>query len=101
MRFELDIEKHSNHQQFLCGVEDWSLLYPDQKKVEHILGTNVPFTLQQYKEDLAKPFSKTDLYLCKTYDIMNREIATIDNELKQSLDMFNTGNPLGLGKYDD
>ena len=32
---------------------------------------------------------------------MNREIATIDNELKQSLDMFNIGNFLGLGEYDD
>ena len=95
------IEKHSNHDQFFCGVEDWSLLHPDQKKVEYIPGTNVPFTLQQYKEDLGKPFSKIDLYLCKTYDIMNREIATIDNQLKQSLDMFNTGNFLALGEYDD
>ena len=95
------IEKHSNHDQFFWGVEDWSLLYPDQKKVEYIPGTNVPFTLQQYKEDLGKPFSKIDLYLCKTYDIMNREIATIDNQLKQSLDMFNTGNFLALGEYDD
>ena len=60
------IEKHSNHDQFFCGVEDWSLLYPDQKKVEYIPGTNVPFTLQQYKEGLGKPFSKIDLYLCKT-----------------------------------
>ena len=98
---EKSIEKHSNHDQFFCGVEDWSLLYPDQKKVEYIPGTNIPFTLQQYKEDLGKPFSKIDLYLCKAYYIMNREIATIDNELKQSLDMFNTGNFLGLGEYDD
>ena len=69
--------------------------------MEYIPGTNILFTLQQYKEDLGKPFSKIDLYLCKTYDIMNREIATIYNELKQSLDMFNTGNFLGLGEYDD
>ena len=32
---------------------------------------------------------------------MNREIATIDNQMKQSLDMFNTGNFLALGEYDD
>ena len=99
MRYEFDIEKHSNHQKFLCGVEDWSLLYPDQKKVQK--GTNILFKLQQHKKDLMKPFSKTGLDLSKTYDIMNREIATIDNELNQSLDMFNTGNSLGLGKYDD
>ena len=98
------IEKHPNHDQFFCGVEDWSLLYPDQKKVEYIhsrVQINVPFTLQQYKEDLGKPFSKIDLYLCKTYNIMNREKATIDNQMKQSLDMFNTGNFLALGEYDD
>ena len=56
------------------------------------------------KEDLQKPFSKIDLYLCKTcktYDIMNREIGTIDNQLKQSLDMFNTRNFLALGEHDD
>ena len=56
--------------------------YPDQKKVEYILVTNIPFTLQQYKEDLGKPLSKIDFYLCKTLDIMNREIAIMDNELK-------------------
>ena len=58
--------------------------------MEYIRRTNFPFTLQQYKEDFGKPFSKIDLYLCKTYayDIMKREIATIDNELRQSLDMF-------------
>ena len=74
--------------------------YPDQKKVEYILVTNIPFTLQQYKEDLGKPLSKIDFYLCKTLDIMNREIAIMDNELKQSLDMCNTRNFLGIGEYD-
>ena len=68
--------------------------------MEYILVTNIPFTLQQYKEDLGKPLSKRDLYLCKTFDIMNREIAIMGNELKQSFDMFNTGNFLGLGEYD-
>lgn len=32
---------------------------------------------------------------------MNRKIAVIDNELKQSLDVFNTGKFLGLGEYDN
>ena len=34
--------------------------------MEYIPRTNFPFTLQQYKEDFGKPFSKIDLYLCKT-----------------------------------
>ena len=41
------------------------------------------------------------MYLCKIYDMINREIATADKELKQSLDMLNTGNFLGLGEFDD
>ena len=32
---------------------------------------------------------------------MNRKIAVIDNELKQSLDVSNTGKFLGLGEYDN
>ena len=30
---------------------------------------------------------------------MNYQIVIIDNELKESLDFFNTGNFLGLGEY--
>ena len=67
----------------------------------YIPGTNIPITLQQYNKDLGKPFSKTGLYLWKTYDIMSQEIVAIDNELKQSLYKFTTGNFIGLGKYDN
>ena len=88
---------------FVCCVGDWSLLCPDQKKVENIPGWGIPFTLQQYKEESGKSFSETvkSMYLCKIYDMINREIATADKELKQFLDMLNTGNFLGLGEYDD
>ena len=92
------------HDQFFlwCKRLDPSLSWPE-KSGEHSRGKNIPFTLQQYKEDLQKPLSKIDLHLCNlcAYDIMNREIATKDNELKQSLDMFNTRNFLGHGGYDD
>ena len=60
--------KHSNHYQFFCSSEDYILLYPDQKVVTSIPGSEELFTVKKYKKELAKPCSKLDLYLCRTSD---------------------------------
>ena len=60
--------KHSNHDKFFCSSEDYLLLYPDQKVVTSIPESEELFTVKKYKKELAKPYSKLDLYLCRTSD---------------------------------
>ena len=72
--------KHANHDLFFCGLEDFALLYPDQKVFYYISGTNDYFTVKKYKKELAKPYSKIDLYLCKVHDISEQsEAIEFDN----------------------
>ena len=62
------ILKHSNHDQLFCSSEDYLLLYPDQKVATNIPESEQLFTVEKYKTKLAKPYSKLDLYLCRTSD---------------------------------
>ena len=64
---ELGKEKHAAHDQFFCYHEDYELLYPDKKVVDTIPGGRKQFTVSAYKQELLKPYSKINLYLCKTY----------------------------------
>ena len=62
------ILKHSNHDQFFSSSEDYLLLFPDRKVVTSIPGSEELFTVEKYKKKLVQPFSKSDLYLCRTSD---------------------------------
>ena len=62
---EAAVKKHSGHDQFFCGDEDYILLYPDQKAVVKVPGSDENFTVAKYKQELAKPYSKVDLLVCK------------------------------------
>ena len=94
------ITKHSNHDQFFCGLEDYDLLYPDQKVVDYIPGTDDCFTVEKYKKELAKPYSKIDLYLCKVHDISEQSDAIeFDNNKftnSQISGIFDDNNTTGL-----
>ena len=59
------VKKHSDHDQFFYGDEDYILLYPDQKAVVKVPGSDENFTVAKYKQELAKPYSKVDLFICK------------------------------------
>ncbi|XP_023821374.1 uncharacterized protein LOC101163634 isoform X7 [Oryzias latipes] len=52
------------------------LLYPDGTKINNIPGTEVPFSLKQYKEILGKPFQRITLYICAAEDFSNSSQET-------------------------
>lgn len=56
-------DKHSRHFKQFDQHLDYGLLYPDQTIVQ-TPGSSVPFTLNKYKEELEKPFSKLHFWLC-------------------------------------
>ena len=58
------VRKHADHDQFFCGSDDHVLFYPEQKTVQFILVSNNEFTVKLYKEEIGKPYSKIDLFLC-------------------------------------
>ena len=61
--------KHADHDQFLCGSDEYVLCYPGQSTVLFISGTNIEFTVERYKEEQGKQFLKIDLYLCHVNNV--------------------------------
>ena len=63
--------KHGRHFKQFNPQESYFLLYPDQTVVSTLPGSSEPVVLNQYKEELGKPFSKLYLWLCSTNDMEN------------------------------
>ena len=62
-------KQHADLGQFFCGFDEYVLCYPDQSIVQSIPGTNVEFTVERYKEEIGKPCTKIDLYLCNANNV--------------------------------
>ncbi|CAB4015829.1 Hypothetical predicted protein, partial [Paramuricea clavata] len=78
-RFKLDIKDviKNEEKKFYC------LLYADKTKAESLPGSDEPFTLQRYKEEIGKPYSKIVLYLCRWaeyYSARLNELYSSGNE---------------------
>ena len=58
------VKKHTDHDQFFCRSDEYVLCYPDQSILQFIPRTNTEVTVARYKEEIGKPYSKIDLYLC-------------------------------------
>ena len=72
-------EKHSHHDQFLCGLEEYVLLYSHGKEALFLPGiTSTRSQLDSYKEELGKPESQMVLYLCSTSEFDNVSCGTIE-----------------------
>jgi len=46
----------------------YQLLYADKNKVNTLPGSDEPFTLRRYKEEIDKPYSRITFYLCSSSD---------------------------------
>lgn len=72
------IEKHTKHNQNFCGIESYVLLYQDGKDAMFLSGCTKSFKLNLYKEELGKPCSQINFYLCISHDF---EAAGGENNL--------------------
>ncbi|KAF3842605.1 hypothetical protein F7725_024556 [Dissostichus mawsoni] len=52
------------------------LLYPDGTKITNIPGTEVPFTLNEYKEAVGKAYQRITLYICTAEDFFTSSQET-------------------------
>ena len=81
------VKKHADHDQFFCGDDEYRLLYPDQKEVLKVPGSDEKFTVSKYKQELAKPYSKVDLYICREEDFTkDRDMDDEDDTKKKCKD---------------
>ena len=71
------VRKHADDDHFFCGSDDYVFCYPDQKIVQFIPGSNKEFTVELYKEEIGKPYSKIDLFLCN--------VSTVDNAVDRKV----------------
>ena len=82
------IQKHSKHfQTFNCVVQH-RLVYPDNMVVQNLRSSNDAFTLQKYKEELGKPYSKIYLYLCSVQCMQRadmNEFGISDDEMQEDV----------------
>ncbi len=60
------VNKQLAHNQLLQNLEptEWLLLYPDMDIVDKIPGSNEKFTVEKYKDELGRPYSRVNVYIC-------------------------------------
>ena len=80
------VRKHADHDQFFCGSDDYVLCYPDQKIVQFIPGSNKEFTVELYKEEIGKPYSKVDLFLCNVSNVDDTVDRRVVEDKKVSME---------------
>ncbi len=81
------VEKHTRFNQNLVDrTKIYRLLYADNKEVTTIPGTEEPFTLKKYKEEIDKPYSRITFFLCSSTDLFESrfESDSSDEELLSS-----------------
>ena len=78
--------KYADHDPFLCGSDDYVLCYPNQKIVQFIPGTNKEFTVELYKEEICKPYSKIDLFLCNISNVDDAVDRKVVEDKKYSME---------------
>ena len=80
------VEKHTCFNKDVttsAGKTLYYLLFGDKTGVENLPGSNEPFVLNKYKEEIDKPYSRITLYLCLCSDYMHimwSDFDTSDNE---------------------
>ena len=70
------VEKHGRHFKQFSKLFDYVLLYPDMSVVQNLPASNTPFTVEKYKRDLLKPYSKMYFWLCAKDDFETANNAT-------------------------
>ena len=60
------VNKQLADNQQLRNLEEkvWLLLYPDMDIVDKIPGSTEEFTVEKYKDELGRPYSRVNLYIC-------------------------------------
>ena len=61
-----------------------------QKLVKYVPGANEDFSVAGYEKELSKPYSKLDLFLCKTHEY-TQHIAEAEGNEDMAMESFKAG----------
>ena len=78
---EKAVEKHSRfHKDVVQSNKKafYQLLYADKNKVSTLPGSDEPFTLKRYKEEIDKPYLRITFYLCSSSDYFDSVLCDFD-----------------------
>lgn len=77
------VEKHGRHFKQFDASLPYVVLYSDMSLVNFLPGSAVKFTLQKYKDDLLKPYSKIYFWLCAKDDFedFNERCSSDESDL--------------------
>ena len=78
---EKAVEKHSRfHKDVVQSNKKafYQLLYADKNKVSTLPGSDEPFTLKRYKEEIDKPYSRITFYVCSSSDYFDSVLGDFD-----------------------
>ena len=68
---ELAVAKHSRFNRAFNGDLKYTLLYPDGSEVKYTLPeSNEAFSLEKYKNELGKPYSRITFYVCPSCGVL-------------------------------
>ena len=84
------LKKHADHDQFFCSLDSYVLMYPDQKPVGNVPGTENLFTVELYKQELSKPYSKVNLYICNVVHVNINVLSDDDHDDESVKENFPT-----------
>ena len=73
------VEKHGRDFEQFNKLFDYVLLYPVMSVVQNLPATKTPFTVEKYKRDLLKPYSKMYFWLCAKDDFEGANNVTSSN----------------------
>ena len=72
---ELAVAKHSRFNGELNGDLKYTLLYPDGSEVKStLLESNEAFSLEKYKNELGKPYSRIKFYVCRVEEFLSTSL---------------------------
>lgn len=92
---EKGVKKHSNHDKKVCEEIQYVLLYPDCSEVINLPGTNEPFVLEKYREDVGKAYNRITLFIAKKTDYIVAELPSLEDsesDNDEDLELPNTQN---------
>ena len=74
------VEKHLKHDRTLTSTCDYTLIYPDGSEVKTMPGSQEPFVLSSYKDEIGKSYSRLSLNITTKTEFLLGEMPHIDDE---------------------
>lgn len=73
------VEKHLKHDRSMVEGIEYTLVYPDGSEVLSMPGSEEPFVLKKYKDEVGRTYSRITLYLTTKSDYLFNEVRSVQD----------------------